>query len=629
MKLKLKKWVTYLLVAMMAVPVSLWMTFASATPAKAADKSFTTEARFGSDFDNISSGSGNFDWINPQNAGANDDIWSKSSLTNAGHDTDFLRAMGFGFSIPTNATVTGISLDVKKHATCVDPDGCSADAVDDTVKLVKDGDEKGSNMANKTTAWSGTDSIATYYDSAKPLWGTTWTPLEINADNFGVVISAKRAGGSKVDVFIDYLSLKVSYTIPDTTTPTVPVLLNPADGTYVNANTISSPLNLSWEASTDPDDANLNYDVKVDGIEVANNISVTNFDLDLSAYSEGDHRWEVRASDGVNTSDYSDEWTFVIDTNAPTKPLDLAATVNGPKVNLSWDEPLIENGSGIAGYEIYRAASPAVKINSSLVTDTTYTDTPGNGTFTYYVVAIDNAGNVSDPSNGEDVRVDYLIAPVVTATQGDGKSINVAFTGVGGGVTGFDVVINGVVAKSVAVTGDDTGLNYLINVPVGAYGDYSVVVIVRDGTGANIASKTIVVSIKAPAEVAAPPVVTAVATETTIVSNVSGSGTSGSVSSSISSEDQTGLDEQGKIKAAEETSGEEDGKINWTPWIILFILILLAGAATGGYFYWFGGEEGAAATVAIKEKAILTPVSKKKNGDKKPAAKPTKKSRRW
>lgn len=80
--------------------------------------------------------------------------------------------------------------------------------------------------------------------------------------------------------------------------------------------------------------------------------------------------------------------------------------------------------------------------------------------------------------------------------------------------------------------------------------------------------------------------------------------------------------EQGKIKGEEDTTSAETEKINWTPWIILFILIILAGAATGGYFYWFGREEE---EEIISKKVVEKKPAVKKNGSKAPS----KKNKRW
>ncbi len=83
--------------------------------------------------------------------------------------------------------------------------------------------------------------------------------------------------------------------------------------------------------------------------------------------------------------------------------------------------------------------------------------------------------------------------------------------------------------------------------------------------------------------------------------------------------------EQGQIKGAENTNNQETEKINWTPWIILFILIILAGAATGGYFYWFGHDDEEEEIVS-KEVIVKSKKSSKSSGKPKVAPK---KSKRW
>jgi hypothetical protein len=54
----------------------------------------------------------------------------------------------------------------------------------------------------------------------------------------------------------------------------------------------------------------------------------------------------------------------------------------------------------VARYDVRRNG---LKVGSS--TSTTYTDTPGSGTFDYTVVAFDGAGNESSPSDPVSVTV--------------------------------------------------------------------------------------------------------------------------------------------------------------------------------------------------------------------------------
>lgn len=92
--------------------------------------------------------------------------------------------------------------------------------------------------------------------------------------------------------------------------------------------------------------------------------------------------------------------TFWIDTTPPNAPTNLRASVKGSKVALSWTAATDLGGSGIARYEVRRGAAVA-----GTATSTTYSDAPGNGTFTYTVVAVDGAGNASAPSAGVTVKV--------------------------------------------------------------------------------------------------------------------------------------------------------------------------------------------------------------------------------
>jgi hypothetical protein len=92
--------------------------------------------------------------------------------------------------------------------------------------------------------------------------------------------------------------------------------------------------------------------------------------------------------------------SFWIDATAPGVPTGLRASVKGSRVALSWTAAADTGGSGIARYEIRRGSTQA-----GTTASTTYSDTPGNGNWTYTVVAVDGAGNVSGPSAPLPVKV--------------------------------------------------------------------------------------------------------------------------------------------------------------------------------------------------------------------------------
>ncbi|MGD9241516.1 MAG: C25 family cysteine peptidase, partial [Desulfobacterales bacterium] len=97
----------------------------------------------------------------------------------------------------------------------------------------------------------------------------------------------------------------------------------------------------------------------------------------------------------------------------PRMPTGVTAVRQDNGVRISWNAALDSNGNAVAGYNIYRAGSPAgpySKINTELVTGTEFIDTGGTvvgavsaagGGSTYYAVSSqDDDGDESAPSLG-------------------------------------------------------------------------------------------------------------------------------------------------------------------------------------------------------------------------------------
>lgn len=113
---------------------------------------------------------------------------------------------GFGFSIPVNATITGIQVSLRKMISNPLPN-----IKDSVVQLLKGGNPAGSNLANNLQ-WPNTLTYVSYGDSSN-LWGTTWTPTEINDANFGINLRVKNTDFAQLAQY-DHGTIKVYFTLP-------------------------------------------------------------------------------------------------------------------------------------------------------------------------------------------------------------------------------------------------------------------------------------------------------------------------------------------------------------------------------------------------------------------------------
>lgn len=107
--------------------------------------------------------------------------------------TKILKLTKFGCSVPPAATILGITARIHRRG---------AGASDDVIQLYKGGSLVGSNKA--AGAWAASYEVATF-GGPTDMWGTSWTPEEVNADDFGIGISA--SGSGTVDV--DMVTIKV------------------------------------------------------------------------------------------------------------------------------------------------------------------------------------------------------------------------------------------------------------------------------------------------------------------------------------------------------------------------------------------------------------------------------------
>ena len=142
-------------------------------------------------------------WATVDNAKVNDTSYATNgSGTPATH---YLKATAFGFAIPSGATINGIQVGITRKASNNAKFEYSSDNI---VSLVKGGTVSGDNKFNAGVKWPTSDGTVTY-GTTSDLWGTTWAYTDINASNFGVVLSANTVTAT---ASVNFISVTITYT---------------------------------------------------------------------------------------------------------------------------------------------------------------------------------------------------------------------------------------------------------------------------------------------------------------------------------------------------------------------------------------------------------------------------------
>lgn len=125
--------------------------------------------------------------------------------------TKDLQTTNYGFSIPTNATITGIHVSFNHSHVFTHPT-----ALNDTlVSLLKGGVPTGANKMAVTGPYNQTVTTLENFGGTSDLWSTTWTPADINASNFGFDLKMHATAVGNLDMYIwQGFIITVYYTIP-------------------------------------------------------------------------------------------------------------------------------------------------------------------------------------------------------------------------------------------------------------------------------------------------------------------------------------------------------------------------------------------------------------------------------
>jgi hypothetical protein len=187
---------------------------------------------------------GNVAFLNPANAALPDGnrAVATATLTLLGSfETNYLKVTNFGFALPTEAIITGVSVRVRKRATSVL--SLLSDVKDSRVQLVVGGAVTSQNRATGTL-WPNSDAEETYNFTL----GSSGTPIDVtdvNSPDFGIAFSALYTGvaGAVERAEVNHIQMTVTYTMG-----LLPLMI-----TSFSAASTSNSVILQWRIA-DPED---------------------------------------------------------------------------------------------------------------------------------------------------------------------------------------------------------------------------------------------------------------------------------------------------------------------------------------------------------------------------------------
>lgn len=178
-------------------PTSISMTGALVQPSPRTGGTFANDT-----------GVGTVAWNNVTNAGVEDGTPAVDGTTANGDITNYLKTTNYRFNIPSDATIQGVKVEVKKRR-----GQAGYTITDEHAYVLKAGLPVSTNYADTSTNWPSSFTYVTY-GGPTDMWGLTLTPSDVNATNFGFSIAGQNNGAAASSGFeIDHIRMTVFYNV--------------------------------------------------------------------------------------------------------------------------------------------------------------------------------------------------------------------------------------------------------------------------------------------------------------------------------------------------------------------------------------------------------------------------------
>ena len=381
-------------------------------------------------------------WTNINNIKAADGSYATRSLSPLA-TSPLIQATGFGFNIPSNATITAITASVT-HSDI----GGVGSLVDATVQLLKAGTAVGSNKATNS-AWGIAETVSYGGD----LWGTTWLYSDINNTGFGIELSVTNQDNFNSDTAgVDVIKLKVSYTLP----------VGSVSSDYLQGTNCGFAIPATETV--------LGILVEVKGFQTQTASSYLSATMLKGGTRIGTTKTGsmLPASNGfisfgANNDLWGTTWTYN-DVNQTTFGVSLQA-VNGAGSSVSWSVDFVR-------ITIFGLGGPTVALVAG-----GFTPAPSTGFFYVFTYGNSNTGHISSPSPASAlIKPDGTHSVQVTLTASTDPQVNqihVYRTTDGGAGSYFEIPTSPYANSSANITDNaaDTALNISSIAPTATFND--------------------------------------------------------------------------------------------------------------------------------------------------------------
>ena len=117
----------------------------------------------------------------------------------------------FGFSIPANATITGIKAEIKRSS---GSGSVGNPAIKDSIVQLMTAVGTTIGQNKKLPAFWSNVSNYVVYGGPTDLWASSWTPSDVNDSDFGLSLAVKNSANSVQTANVDHIRITVYYTLP-------------------------------------------------------------------------------------------------------------------------------------------------------------------------------------------------------------------------------------------------------------------------------------------------------------------------------------------------------------------------------------------------------------------------------